>query len=102
MSLKDLKEAGVLLPREEWGTRELRSAVNKPALILAGLLGIVAIILMYHGGGGAVTFVGTGLFLAFMGWISYICISAIDRQAAEFEPGRRAGAAASPSDSDST
>jgi len=114
VSLKDLEELGVLLPEEDWGTHELHSAVNKPALVLAGLLGVMAVVLMYNGSGGTLTFVGSGLFLVFMAWVTHISISAIDRQAADFDPGREADAAGaspegptesgeqSPSGSDST
>ncbi len=85
MSLKDLREAGVLLPQEEWGTHDLHSTVNRPALLLTGLLGVAAIASMYLGGGRTLTFIGAGLFVVFMGCITYLSLKAVDAQAARFE-----------------
>jgi hypothetical protein len=85
MSLKDLEELGVLLPKDQWGAYALHSTVSRPALVSAGLLGAMAIVVMYAGNGGTFTFVGAGLFLAFMAWITHISIRAIDRQAGQFQ-----------------
>lgn len=88
MSLEDLKETGVLLPEEEWGKHDMRTTVNKPSLALAALLGILSVSFMYLGGGHPLTFVGVGLFFAFMGWVTHISLKAIDAQDAQFEQER--------------
>lgn len=85
MSLKDLRELGVLLPDEQWGTYDLHGALNRPAVALAALLAALAVAFMGAGNGGVLTFVGAGLFVVFMAWISHISMKAIDRQSAQFE-----------------
>ncbi len=94
MALKDLRELGVLLPDDEWGTHDLHGPINRPAVVLAGLLAAVAIALICAGNGGTLTLVGAGLFLVFMAWATHISIKAIDRQADQFERERETDAAA--------
>jgi len=84
VSLRELNQAGMLLPRHEWGRHDLHTTVNKVALVLALLLGLVSVILMYASGGRWPTFLGIVLFLVFMGWITYISIMAVRRQATQF------------------
>jgi hypothetical protein len=84
MSLKDLQEAGVLLPKEEWGVHDLHTSVNKPLLVAALAVGLGAVVMMYLGAGGTLTFVGTAVFVGFMVWITHISIKAVDVQAAQF------------------
>jgi len=90
MSLKDLQEAGVLLPKEEWGVHDLHTSVNKVALIAALLFGLIAVGMMYFGQGHTITLIGMGMFIAFMGWISHISIQAIKVQSAQFAEERHA------------
>ncbi len=84
MSLKDLHQAGVLLPRDEWGVHDLHTSVNKPMLLAAMALGLTSVVLMYVGGGGTLTFIAGGLFIGFMAWITHISIKAVNVQAAQF------------------
>ncbi len=84
MSLKDLQEAGVLLPKEEWGVHDLHTSVNKPMLVAAFLLGMASVVMMYLGDGTTITFIGGALFLGFMAWITHISIKAVNVQAAQF------------------
>lgn len=84
MSLKDLQEAGVLLPPEEWGAHDLHTSVNKPQLVAALLLGLASVVMMYVGGGRTLTFIGGVVFIAFMAWITHISLKAVDVQAAQF------------------
>ena len=88
MSLKHLREAGVLLPREEWGAHELRTTVDKVSLVACYALGIAAVVLMWAGDGHGLTLVGAALFLGFMAWITYISLRAVDVQAAHFREER--------------
>ena len=53
MSLKQLRDLGVLLPHEEWGAHDLRTTVNKRALGATTALGVAGLALMYVGNGGA-------------------------------------------------
>ncbi len=89
VSLRDLQQAGVLLPRDEWGVHDLHTSVNKPMLIAAFVLGIVAVAMMYLGGGNTITFIGGGLFIGFMAWITHISVRAVDVQAAQFAEEQR-------------
>ncbi|MEA3400718.1 MAG: hypothetical protein U9R79_05665 [Armatimonadota bacterium] len=90
MSLKDLREAGVLLPQDEWGVHDLHTSVNKPMLIAALLFGLAAVVIMYVGGGRMLTFVGGLMFVVFMAWITHISVKAVNVQAAQFEEEREA------------
>jgi hypothetical protein len=37
MSLEDLKNAGLILPEEEWGQRRLKARLKKKSLLLVGI-----------------------------------------------------------------
>ncbi len=89
MSLKDLDEHGILLPKEEWGVHDLHTSVNKPELVASMLFGLISVGIMYFGAGETLTFVGMVMFIGFMGWISHIAVKAIEIQAAQFEEERR-------------
>jgi len=88
MSLRDLRQLGVLLPHEEWGAYDLRTTVNKPAMTATGTLAVLAMVCMYAGNGGVLTFVGIAMFLAFMGLITRICLRAVETQAERFKEQR--------------
>ena len=89
MSLKDLHQAGVLLPRDEWGVHDLHTSVNKPMLVAALLVGLASVVLMYLGGGSTLTFIAGGAFIGFMAWITHISIKAVNVQAAQFAEERQ-------------
>ena len=89
MSLKQLRDLGVLLPHEEWGAHDLRTTVNKRALGATTALGVAGLALMYVGNGGGVSFVGVGLFLGFMGLITWISLRAVEVQAVRFQEQRK-------------
>lgn len=63
MSLEDMERAGVTLPRDQWGKRDLRSAVNRKQFVAAAATAAVASFLMFAGNGGAITWLGSLLFL---------------------------------------
>ena len=77
MSLEDLERAGITLPRNQWGKRAVRSAVNRP-LFLAGATGAVAAgILMYWGDGGITTWIGAILFLVSLFTVTGVALRAV-------------------------
>jgi hypothetical protein len=84
VSLRDLNDSGMLLPKEEWGSHGTHTTANPAAMVAALLLGALSIALIYFGAGGTVTLIGICLFLGFMGWITWISIKAVERQAARF------------------
>lgn len=77
MGLEDLKKAGVLLPKEEWGQRDLTTDVKKlPLLVVAGLAPVSAV-LMYVGDGKALTWIGLALFFVFLGGFTFLSLKGI-------------------------
>ena len=90
MSLKNLQDAGVLLPKEEWGVHDLHTSVSKPRLLASLALGLASVVMMYLGNGSGLTFVGAALFLAFMVWITHISLRAINVQSDQFREEREA------------
>ncbi len=91
MSLEDLENAGVLLPREEWGQRDLTTTANKPALLLIGLGALVAATLMYVGDGRTLTWIGCGLYLTTLYGFLWLSVRAVRRQLARRRRSRRPG-----------
>lgn len=87
MSLEDLKRAGLILPEREWGKRGLRSAVNRPLLVLVGAGAVISSFLMYAGDGGLLTWLGMGLYLVFLLLFTALSLQAVERWAEG--PGRR-------------
>jgi len=45
LSLRDLRQLGVLLPKEEWGQHDLRTTVNKGALAIVMIVGIAGLMI---------------------------------------------------------
>ncbi len=84
MSLRNLQKHNVVLPEEEWGIHDLSTNVKRIQLIVCLLFGAVTLGMMYYGGGGLITFIGTGLFMLFMAWITHISVKGVDDQAEEF------------------
>ena len=85
MSLRELNDSGMLLPKDEWGSHALGSTVSSFGLLAALFLGLVSIAMMYLGAGGTVTMVGIVLFLIFMVWITQISVGAVDRLGERFD-----------------
>ncbi len=85
MSIKDLKEMGILLPEEKWGQFDLHTSVNKPQLVGAGILALIGSVLGYAGNGGTCTWIGVMLFFVSLGWFTVISVKAINKQNEEIE-----------------
>lgn len=79
MSLLDLKEHGVLLPEEEWGKHSLDTTVPQGLLLLSFGVAIVALVLVYLGGGELLTWVGIVTFLVDLFVITLMCDRAVVR-----------------------
>ena len=80
MTLEDLEKAGILLPEEEWGQRSLETTVNQPAVIAVGAVAVVAAVLMYVGGGGTLTWVGTVAFLVDLAAFTWVSWRAVEKK----------------------
>ena len=80
MSLEDLERAGITLPRDQWGKREVRSTVNRPLFLAAAAGAVAAGILMYWGNGGITTWIGAILFLASLFTVTGVALRAVGAQ----------------------
>ncbi|MDA2937921.1 hypothetical protein MYX75_06640 [Acidobacteria bacterium AH-259-A15] len=83
MSLEDLEQAGLLLPREEWGKHELTTTAKKPILLILGAVALLAVGWIYWGDGRFLTWIGAGLFLIVLFGFILLSIQAINRQCEE-------------------
>ncbi|MDX1622701.1 MAG: hypothetical protein R3199_01815 [Gemmatimonadota bacterium] len=84
MTLEDLQSAGVVLPEEEWGERELTTTVSKPGTIATAAVAVATGLMMYLGGGEALTWIGGGLFLVDLLAFTWLVIRAVDLQAERY------------------
>lgn len=80
MALEDLEQAGVTLPRHEWGKREVRSAVHKPLFLVDVALAVVSTVLMYFGAGRFLTWLGAVLFLVALFGVTALALHATSTQ----------------------
>lgn len=80
MSLEDLEDAGILLPREEWGKHETKTRQNKLLVLLPAAVAVVSAVLMYWGNGRLWTWIGLGLFLVALLAFTGAALQAVDRQ----------------------
>ena len=77
MSQDELEQAGILLPREEWGTKEIQTSVPRTPLILISILAPAATILMFTGDGRLMTWIGLGLFLLLLMCFTWLNLKGI-------------------------
>lgn len=98
MTIEDLREQGVLLPEEEWGVHELETTTPELPLAVAFVASVGFWLMIYLGDGRVLTWVGTGLFLATLYAITWICDRAVLRQREKFREERKEAGAAAPSD----
>lgn len=84
MTIEDLREHGVLLPEDEWGTHRLESTTRQAPLLATFAVAAAALVVAYLGNGGAWTWAGTGAFLACLLAITWMCDRAIRRQRRRF------------------
>ena len=85
MSLEDLERAGITLPRNQWGKRKVRSAVNQPLFLAAAAGAVAAAILMYWGDGRITTWIGAILFLASLFTVTGVALRAVGAQYSDTE-----------------
>jgi hypothetical protein len=92
MSYEQLEQQELLLPEQHWGEAELSSSASLWLVALAGALAGLAIALMVLGRGGVVTWLGVGLFIAFLygyALLSSLAIDAQNRRIEKLLKGRR-------------
>lgn len=85
MSLEDLREQGVLLPEEEWGTHRLETTVHQIPLLVVFLTAAASLAAVYVGNGQSLTWIGiAGFFVAFFAMVG-LCNRAVQRQRRRFQ-----------------
>ncbi len=77
VSIKDLEKAGLLLPRDQWGRKDIHSGVNRVGLMASWILAAISSVLMYVGNGQSLTWIGVGGMAVFLAWFTYLSIHAI-------------------------
>lgn len=85
MSAEDLEEQGLLLPEEKQGELEPATTVNRPALVLALLLGVTSVALIAVGSGRTLTWIGCVLYFVFLLLFLLVSNAGIARRAARSE-----------------
>lgn len=98
MTIEDLREHGVLLPEEEWGTHRLESTTRQVPLLAAFALAAASLVVLYLGDGGTWTWGGTATFLVCLAAITWMCDRAVRRQRRRV--GRERSEAAPPEEGD--
>lgn len=89
MTIDDLREHGVLLPEEEWGTHELETTVPEWPLLAAFVAAAVAWVLAFLGDGGLLTWIAVAAFLVLLYAVTWTCDRAVTRQRDKFRRERR-------------
>ena len=85
MSLKDLKEAGLILPEDEWGKLTFQKPYFKFPILLTFLLTFLSCILMYIGDGTWITWIGLLMFLLLLALFTFFSIKSINIQMKKLE-----------------
>lgn len=80
MSIEDLEQHGVLLPKEEWGTHQLETTTSELPLLFIFFCSVAGCVLTYYGNGNMWTWIGIGLFFVTFFLVILLCDRAIRRQ----------------------
>jgi membrane protein implicated in regulation of membrane protease activity len=89
MTMEDLREHGVLLPEEEWGTHRLETTVPEWPLAVMLLAAAVLWVVAYLGDGGTSTWIAIGGYLILVFAVTWICDRAVRGQRERFREERR-------------
>lgn len=91
MTIEDLREQGVLLPEEEWGSHRLETTVPEWPLAGAFLVAASSLVATYLGDGGLATWIGVVVFLVTIYLITWLADRAVLEQRERFRRERREG-----------
>ncbi|HKJ01458.1 MAG TPA: hypothetical protein VJ997_03355 [Longimicrobiales bacterium] len=78
MTLRDLDDMGLLLPREHWGHTPHAGRRTTALTVFAALLGLASAWVVWSGQGGIMTFVGLGLFLVDLAIFQVVTFLAVE------------------------
>ena len=78
-SEKELQEQGILLSEADQNHHELHTLVNETALVLCGILGLIAVLAIYFGAGETATWIGVLLYLLALGWFTYLSVRSVNK-----------------------
>lgn len=76
MSLEDLENVGLLLPRDQWG-KPFQDGAPRLRLSVIGLTTVLGAGLMYSGDGRLITWVGLGIFFLALAAFTVLSLRAI-------------------------
>lgn len=85
MALDELEEAGVLLPKEEWGEHNVKTTVKQTPMLVISLIAVAGLAAAYLGGGELLTWIGISAFLIAFFAILWMCDRAVVRQRRRFK-----------------
>jgi|GEM_PF-1813670 len=88
MSIEDLEQHGVLLPKKEWGKHELKTTTSEIPMLLIFLCSVAGCIITWMGNGNSWTWVGICLFFVAFAFVIVLCDKAIQRQRERFKQER--------------
>lgn len=80
MSLRDLRERGLLVPQTLWGDAPIASEGGNASALATGAIGLASALLIWFGGGGPYTFAGLGLFLLDLLLFLVLGFTSVERQ----------------------
>ncbi len=90
MSIEELREAGMLLPEEEWGEHPRETTVPKGPLLVLMAAAVGGVVQALLGDGRWATWIGMGVFLASLFGMVGLCLHAVDAQRERVRDRRRA------------
>lgn len=85
MSYDELEKHGIFLPEEHWGESELNRPSSPWPFAGLGTVAGASCLAMALGGGGPLTWLGTGAFLLTLWGFTWVATRAIDRQNGRIE-----------------
>ena len=80
MTLEDLREHGILLPEEEWGTHRLATTTPRVPFLLALIVAVASWVVALWGEGGLATWMGIAAFIVTFFVITWMLDRAVLRQ----------------------
>lgn len=80
MSIEDLEQHGVLLPKDEWGTHKIETTTSEVPLLFTFLVSVAGCTAAFLGAGTAWTWIGIVVFFVAFAMVIVLCDRAIEKQ----------------------
>lgn len=85
MSFKQLKEAGLILPEDEWGKLKFQKPHYSFAILVIFILSFASCVVMYIGNGSLITWLGLFAFIISLALFTFFSIKSINLQITKLE-----------------